>query len=327
MLIPVAPALLVFAPGLWRNVCPLGTTALAARHFGFSARRQLPIRAQVWLNLIGVVALFAIVLWRGMELNTSAAATAAVLAGMALLSVLVGMTFEWKSGWCSGLCPVHGVEKLYGSKPFVSFANAHCDACQRCSNPCPDSTNAMHSMLGPDWEPQVVAEALVVGAFPGFVWGWFHLPEWIGGNAGWQEFVQRTYLPFVGMAVTIALFAVLRRYVAKKHELVLVRAFAAATISCYYWYRIPALFGYGLFPNDGVLINLAGTLPDWWVILSRVLTTGLFVWWLVLHASPKRHWAHRPPLAESAVLVPHTTADRTLVCHVTVRTTLAGKCE
>ena len=33
VLIPVAPALVAFAPGLWRNICPLASTALF-QHIG-----------------------------------------------------------------------------------------------------------------------------------------------------------------------------------------------------------------------------------------------------------------------------------------------------
>lgn len=310
VLIPVAPALLVFAPGVWRNVCPLGVTALLARHGGVSARRMLSTRARTWLNLAGVAALFLIVLWRRLELNTSGAATAAVLAGTALASVLMGLAFEWKSGWCSGLCPIHGVEKLYGSKPLVALANAHCDACQRCSSPCPDSTNAMHPLLAAPCWPQRIGEALLVGAFPGYVWGWFHVPDWTGATLTWRQFVEHYYPPLAGMLVTLALYLLVRSLIARRQELLLVRAFAAAAVSCYYWYRIPSLVGYGLFPDDGVLVNLAGTLPDWWVAVPRTATTALFVWWLVLHDAPRRHWADRPPLAESAGLcqiMPPTT--------------------
>ena len=45
VLIPVAPALLVLAPGVWRNVCPLGSMSLAPHHFGLSQRKKL---SPVW---------------------------------------------------------------------------------------------------------------------------------------------------------------------------------------------------------------------------------------------------------------------------------------
>src|SRR5690349_1910909 len=45
VLIPIAPALFVLAPGVWRNLCPLGTLSLAPSHFGLS-QGKLPSR--VW---------------------------------------------------------------------------------------------------------------------------------------------------------------------------------------------------------------------------------------------------------------------------------------
>ncbi|MBM4000421.1 MAG: hypothetical protein FJ297_12945 [Planctomycetes bacterium] len=299
-LIPVAPALIVFAPGVWRNVCPLGTTAVAARHAGLSARRSLSPLSRVWLNFAGVVALFVIVLWRRFELNTNAQSTAAVLAALGALSIAMGAVFEWKSGWCSGLCPVHGVEKLYGSKPLIAVDNAHCDACERCTNPCPDSTDAIHPMLGTSCFPQIASEWLLVGAFPGFVWGWFHVPDHVGGWE-WSSALSDSTPVLLGASATLAAFIGIRRLVPKRHEGRLVRVFAAATVSCYYWYRIPALFGCGPFPTDGTLIDLSAVLPDGWIGLSRAVTTTIFVGWIVFYPASKRHWLHRPPYASGTI--------------------------
>src|SRR5690242_18741372 len=41
VLIPVAPALLVLAPGVWRNVCPLGSMAMAPSRMGWSRQKQM----------------------------------------------------------------------------------------------------------------------------------------------------------------------------------------------------------------------------------------------------------------------------------------------
>lgn len=297
ILIPVAPALLVFAPGLWRNICPLGNTALAARHVGLSVGRKLSHRGRVWLHLVGLLALFLIVILRRVGLNTSGMATASVLAGAAVVAVCMGLVFEWKSGWCSSLCPVFGVEKLYGSQPLFSFSNAHCHSCQHCCSPCPDCTDGIHPLIGPRGRMQWLTENLLVGGFPGFVWGWFHVPDSRFSGAGWPELLRAFALPLGGMAVTLAVFVVVRRFVPRKSERRLVRVFAAAAIACYYWYRIPALFGYGQFPDDGVLFDLHRMLPAWWVVVPRLLTTGLFVWWLVLRLGPAGHWLDRPAFA------------------------------
>jgi len=140
ILIPLAPALFVVAPGLWRNTCPLATTVLLPRHAGLSKKRKLSAAQTGTLNLVGVIALYAIVPLRHAVFNSSGAATALLIVSMAFIGVAVGFGYEWKSAWCSGLCPVHPVEKLYGANVSFSSPNAHCDRCMNCVVPCPDST-------------------------------------------------------------------------------------------------------------------------------------------------------------------------------------------
>ena len=65
----------------------------------------------------------------------------------------------------------------------------------------------------------------------------------------------------------------------------------------YYWYRIPALAGFGVFPGDVMLVDLSGVLPPWFVPCSRLLTVALFAWWLFRDAAPGRSWLLRPPIA------------------------------
>jgi hypothetical protein len=114
VLIPVAPALLVVAVGVWRNICPLASTALFPRHMGVSKRKKLTITQVGKLNLIAVIALFIIVPLRHAIFDMNGMATAILIISIAGVAVIAGLFFEWKSGWCSGLCPIHPVEKLYG---------------------------------------------------------------------------------------------------------------------------------------------------------------------------------------------------------------------
>jgi len=148
VLIPVAPLLFVVAPGLWRNVCPLGSTALFLRHVHLSRRRRVPIEWQGRLALTAVAALYLILPLRHLVLDRSGPATATAIVALATIAVLAGLPFEWKSGWCSGLCPVHPVEKLYGSEPRFEFANAHCGHCHQCVSPCIDATPGVSPLSG-----------------------------------------------------------------------------------------------------------------------------------------------------------------------------------
>jgi len=135
ILIPVAPLLLVVAVGVWRNVCPMASFALFPRHMGFSKRKKLSITQTGMLNLIGVIALFIIVPLRHAVFNTSGFATAVLIMSIGAIAVTTGFFFEWKSAWCSGLCPVHPVEKLYGLNNRFNLPNAHCNKCYRCTIP------------------------------------------------------------------------------------------------------------------------------------------------------------------------------------------------
>ena len=299
ILIPVAPALVVLAPGVWRNICPLASTGLFARHMNFSVRNKL---ADLWrgrLNLIGVLALLLIVPLRHVVLDTSGPATAVTIGCIVAAAVLLGLSFEWKSGWCSGLCPVHPVEVLYGSSPLLTVPNVHCHLCEECGTPCPDSTPSMHSLITTHSRAQRLAGTLMAGGFAGFIWGWFQVPDF-SGDEGWRHLDLAYGLPLGGLAVTLSLFLLLRFFIPARHEKTLVRAFATAAVACYYWYRLPALFGFGPFPGDGMLVDLTGSLPSWFPAASQVASTALFLW-LMLSRNPRaRSWTTRPPFARGA---------------------------
>lgn len=147
--------------------------------------------------------------------------------------------------------------------------------------------------------PRQLAGILMVAAFPGFIWGWFQVSDYTGSE-GWAHLAQAYGYPFAAAAATLALFLALRRAVPARHELLLRRTFAAAAIACYYWYRLPALFGFGPFPGDGMLVDLRSVLPASFPTISRIATTALFVWWLIGRRRIQRTWLIRPPYASAA---------------------------
>jgi hypothetical protein len=148
----------------------------------------------------------------------------------------------------------------------------------------------------------------MVGGFAGFVWGWFQVPDYAGGE-GWEHLAEAYGWPLGGLMATLVLFVLVRRVTGSNHLTLLVRVFAGAAIACYYWYRLPALFGFGPFPGDGMLIDLRETLPAWGPALSRTLTTAFFAWWLVGRRTSSRTWSVRPPIAED--LLPTSYRGRT----------------
>jgi hypothetical protein len=64
---------------------------------------------------------------------------------------------------------------------------------------------------------------------------------------------------------------------------VLQRVFAAAAISTYYWYRLP---------------GPASLLPDWFPLVSHIVTT-LFFFYFMVFRSPKVSWLTRPVMAST----------------------------
>lgn len=97
ILIPVAPALLVVGVGIWRNVCPMASNALFARHFGLSKRKKLTTAQSGRMNLIAVVALFLIVPLRHAFFDLNGLNTALLIIALGLIAIMMGFLFEWKS--------------------------------------------------------------------------------------------------------------------------------------------------------------------------------------------------------------------------------------
>ena len=304
VLIPVAPALLVFAPGLWRNICPMASTALLPRHVNRSRRLRIHEAWRAYLLLGGIVLLFLIVPFRHVVLDLNGPATGIALLALAGIALIMGYVFEWKSGWCSGLCPVYPVEKLYGRRPLVSPKNAHCVACEVCVGRCPDAEPAERPINGNGRAmTRFLTNVFMPGAFPGFVWGWFQVPDY-SSSAGWAHLGSIYGYPFLAAAGTLVVFLFLRgvflRVPSPHGESFLIRAFAAAAVSCYYWYSLPALLGFGPFLEQWMLVDPTAVLPMWFPAVSGVPTTLLFFWWLLRPCVEDRPWLVRPPFAADA---------------------------
>lgn len=294
VLIPVAPALIAIAPGLWRNICPLSITAFLPTRLQRQRKAIPDRRTATTLQLIAVAALYLIVPLRHALLDTHATATALALLAMGVAALAMGWVFDYKSGWCVGLCPVHPVERLYGQNPARTFSNAHCAQCQQCSLPCPDSTPHIHPLSARKTWQQRLGGLLMVGGFPGFIWGWFHVPDYEAFPTA-AQWLQVYAWPLGGAALTLALYLLCRRWVPDK---TLTRLFAAAAISCYYYYRIPCLTGFGLYPGDGMLVDLRHAVPATLVWTLALLPAIFFFWWLVWRPQRRQSWLVRPAFAK-----------------------------
>ena len=301
ILIPIAPFLFVVAVGIWRNVCPLATTNLLPRHLGLSKRKKLSPKQIGILNIIATFALFIIVPLRHALFNRSGIATGILIISMAVIGVTLGFFYEWKSAWCSGLCPIHPVEKLYGGNVFMSMPNANCETCMNCVIPCPDSTPNVNPLTAHKTEYNVLSGLMIIGGLPGFIWGWFHVPD-ATSITTIENFLSVYEIPMVGLATTAIIYFNLNRLVKVQHKRKLISLFAAAGVSCYYWYRLPSLIGFGQFADDGLLIDLSHSLPVWTVAMMRIITTGFFFYWLVIRKPNHQPWVIRPAFARKPAL-------------------------
>jgi hypothetical protein len=294
VLIPVAPLLLVVGTGIWRNVCPMASTALFPRHMGFSKKKKLNITQTGKLNLISIVLLFLIVPLRHAIFDTSGMATAILILSLGAIAFIAGTIYEWKSAWCSGLCPVHPVEKMYGLNNQLRVPNAHCDECRRCITPCPDSTDNIDPLTTKKTTFHSMAGILTVGGLPGFIYGWFQVPDY-AGIAGWEQLISIYTPPMLGLAVTLVLFVLLKRIF---KERTIIEFYSAIAVSCYYWFRLPALFGFGKFSSDGMLVDLSSVIHAWSIQGVVYALTLFFFWWIIIRKKTSVSWAVRPVFAE-----------------------------
>jgi hypothetical protein len=292
MLIPVAPALIVIAPGLWRNICPLATFALLPRRFNAS-RRAIPSPTHAaWLTAAGVTALLLIVPLRHLALNTNGALTALMLIVAAAIAFALSMVYEWRGAWCNALCPIHPAEKLYGVMPAISVPNARCDDCGKCYAPCPDSTRSISPVVTTPGRLEKGAGHIMAGGFVGFIWGWYQVPDY-STTIGGIEMVFAYAWPFGCALVTLVLYGwAWRTFYRPEARRRLIKMFATAAVCAYYWYRIPLLVGFGPHPGSGMLLDLHHELPNL-PLFSRVITTSFFVWFMLLRTEPRISWMTR----------------------------------
>jgi hypothetical protein len=300
ILIPAAPALVVLAPGLWRNICPMSTVSLLPKKLGLSLRMKMPTALAAWLGLISIIALYVIVPLRHILLNTDGPATFVMLGTAAALAVLLGMLFEGRSGWCTSLCPIHPVEKLYGGAPAITFKNARCDLCELCTVPCPDTTPSISPAVTANYWLNEIVATLFIGSFWGFVFGWYQVPDY-PAPVGAAEIFNTYAWPLGGAFVSFAVYNAIETWYAQtKPTLKILQAvFAAGAVSTYYWFRIPMLVGLGEFPGTGLLYDLSDMLPVWFPMASHAVTTSFFFWFLVIRGSTRTGWVKRTPFART----------------------------
>ncbi len=116
--------------------------------------------------------------------NGGARATGILLSLTILNAFAAGLYFKGKSGWCSSICPLLPLQRVYGQTPFVTVPNSHCQPCVACTKNCYDfkpQVAYQADMHDPDprWN---APRKLFAAALPGFVLGFFTLMATIGSD-------------------------------------------------------------------------------------------------------------------------------------------------
>lgn len=266
IVVPFLPITFMVAPGLWRNVCPLAAANQAPRLFGFTRGLKQPAFLRNRGYVVAIALFAAIMASRKPLFNENGPALAILLLTIISTAFLMGAVFKGKSGWCSSICPLLPVQRLYGQTPFVAVPNSHCQPCVGCTKNCYDFNPGaayqadMHEP-DPDWS---APRLFFAGAFPGLVYGFFSVPS---ASSTIQTYGHIFLYGAVGAGVVYALKALLPLTNSQ------VAALGAVTaINFYYWYRGTTIFH---TYSDVFEANLG-----WMRLVIRTSVPLISAWWL-----------------------------------------------
>jgi len=261
IVVPLLPLLFLVAPGLWRNICPLA----AANQLPRLGRFSLAVKPPAWLKRSGyvvAVALFVTIVPTRLTLfDHSGPASAALLAGALVAAFAGGVLYRGKSGWCSSICPLFPVQRLYGQTPFVTVPNSHCRPCVGCAKNCYDF-NPRAAYLADMYDEDTrwsASRRLFAGCFPGVAFGY-----WTLGALP----APRLYLTFAAYALASAGSFFALTALTRVRPAHLAAGYGGLALSVFYWFAAPRL--------DDVL-GLAGRTV--WPIRGAIcLVAAIWIW-------------------------------------------------
>ncbi len=269
VIVPLLPILFFVAPGLWRNICPLAASNQTPRVLGFTRGWTVPAWWSRYAYVVAIVLFFGITGARLALFNTNAKATGVLLGVTIVTAFTLGFMFKGKSGWCSSICPLLPLQRVYGQTPFVTVPNSHCNPCVACTKNCYDfNPRVAYQADLHDTDPGWSAPRKVfVGALPGYVLGFFLL---IGNtDLSKPQIIERLALFFLA---SIGTFFVLDAILPLSTPM-LAALYGAGAISLFYWYGSPVV--------QESIKTITGTDITWirWPI--RIVVFALALLWLV----------------------------------------------
>jgi nitrite reductase (NADH) large subunit len=235
LLVPLLPITFLIAPGLWRNVCPLAAANQAPRLWGLTRGLKQPNFLRFRGHAVAIALFVLIVTSRKPLLDKNGPALSVLLLLLIAAAFSTGATWKGKSGWCSSICPLLPVQRLYGQTPFVSVANSHCQPCVGCTKNCYDfNPGAAYQADMHDADPGWSApRKLFAGAFPGLIYGFFSISA---GAGPLHVYGHILLFAAVGAGILYTADAVLP---VTSSQVALLGAVSAANL--FYWYQGPAM--------------------------------------------------------------------------------------
>ncbi len=297
VLIPLVPLLFFVAPGLWRNICPMAALNQTPRLFEMTKGLVLPQWLKEYGYLIGISLFLALVSSRKVLFNYNGPALAILILLLLGTAFVMGSLFKGKSGWCSSICPLLPVQRIYGQTPFVTVPNSHCQPCVGCTKNCYDFNPPVAYLadMYDDDRHFAAYRKLFVGLFPGFILAFYTLPN----PPAIPILAMYGYFVLYSL-VSVGLFFLAESTV-KVTANKLTVLFGAVALNLYYWFNAP------------VLANLLPTaIPTTsFVWPFRLLILGLTLFWIY------RTWQKETKFVEQTVipLTAHVGAQDSLVSH------------
>ncbi|NUM43657.1 MAG: FAD-dependent oxidoreductase [Anaerolineales bacterium] len=268
--VPVLPLVFWIAPGIWRNICPLAAVNQTPRLFKFTRGWTVPAWFKEYGYVIGFVAFFLLASSRKWLFNTSGTATALLLIGALAGAFLGGYFFKGKSGWCSSICPLYPIQRLYNQTPFVTVPNAHCDPCVGCTKNCYDFNPGVAYLADLYDEDRYHGNyrKFFAAAMPGFIVAYFTITNPPAISIG------SMYLQFgLYIVLSIGLFFLLDAFL-KVTTNKLTAVSGAVAINLFYGFGLPGWL-------NAVGSMFGATPPAWVAWVGQVAIAGVAVAWVI----------------------------------------------
>ena len=287
VIVPILPAVFWLAPGLWRNICPMAALNQMPRLMGITRGLTHTPKMREYSYVAGIALFFVLVSSRKWLFDGNGWATGGLIVFGLGGALLGGLVFKGKSGWCSSICPMLPVQRIYGQTPFVTVANAHCRPCVGCTKNCYDFNPGV-AYLADQYDSDrhyIAYRRLFAGLLPGFILAFFSVAKDAGMGALYLHFALYSGL-------SLALFHVLETF-AKVPNNRLTVLFGAGALNMYYAFSIPNWF------NATSQLTGQWAVPGALVWLLQAAVAGLSVGWIV--RSFARENAFRAQSAQKSV--------------------------